>query len=148
MSPEMYAKVMNGFWGFVLGAGVAMIIGFVWGGWTTSSTTQRMNEEAVLTSRAAICVAQFMTAPNRKVNLKQLEGVADSQRAEFVETGGWDRMPGEDKAAWGVSSACVSGLEALIKTGGASNLIIDAPLWGDLPGTTEELSASAALEGR
>jgi len=117
MSPEMYAKVTAGIWGFVLGAGVAMIIGFVWGGWTTSSTTQKMNEEAVLTSRAAICVAQFMSAPNHKVNIKELQGVGTYQRAEFVENGGWDKMPGEKKAAWGVSSACASGLEPLIKPG-------------------------------
>ena len=117
MSPEMYAKLTNGLWGFVLGAGVAMIVGFVWGGWTTSSTTQKMSEEAVLTSRAAICVAQFMSAPNRKANIKELEGVASYQRAEFVEKGGWDKMPGQENATYGVSSACVSGLEAVIKIG-------------------------------
>jgi hypothetical protein len=40
MSPETDAKVRYGFWGFAVGAGVAMTIGFGWGGWTTSSTTQ------------------------------------------------------------------------------------------------------------
>jgi len=117
MTPETDAKVTYGFWGFAVGAGVAMTIGFGWGGWTTSGTTQKMNEEAVLTSRAAICVAQFMNSPNHKVKIKEFQGAESYQRSDFIEKGGWDKMPGQEKAAWGVSSACVAGLEALIKTG-------------------------------
>lgn len=118
MKPETYAKVTAGFWGFVLGAGIAIMIGFVWGGWTTSGTTQKMNDEAVLTSRAAICVAQFMNSPNYKMKIKEFQGTESYQKSELIEKGGWDKMPGQEKAAWGVSGACVAGLEALIKTGG------------------------------
>jgi hypothetical protein len=117
MTPEMDAKVTYGFWGFVFGAGIAITIGFVWGGWTTSGTTQKMNEEAVLTSRAAICVAQFMNGPNHQMKIKEFQGTESYQRSDFIEKGGWDKMPGQEKAAWGVSSACVAGLEARIKTG-------------------------------
>ena len=117
MKPETDAKVTYGFWGFIVGAGIAMTIGFGWGGWTTSSTTQKMSDEAVLTSRAAICVAQFMNGPNHKMKIKEFQGTESYQRSDFIEKGGWDRMPGEEKAAWGVSSACVAGIEALIKTG-------------------------------
>ena len=117
MSPETYAKVTGGVWGFVLGAGIAMVLGFMWGGWTTSTTTQKMSDEAVLTSRAAICVAQFMNSPNHKTQLKEFQGVESYQRAELIEKGGWDRMPGEEKASWGVAGGCAAGVEALIKTG-------------------------------
>jgi hypothetical protein len=117
MKPETDAKVTYGFWGSVAGAGVAITIGFAWGGWSTSGTTQKMNEEAVLTSRAAICVAQFMSAPDHKVKIKELQGAESYQRSELIEKGGWDKMPGQEKAAWGVSGACVAGLEAHIKTG-------------------------------
>jgi hypothetical protein len=117
MSPETDLKVTYGFWGVAVGAGIAMIIGFNWGGWTTSSTTQKMNEEAVLTSRAAICVAQFMKSPNHITKIKEFQGTESYQRAELIEKGGWDRMPGQEQATWGVASACVTGLEALIKTG-------------------------------
>jgi len=117
MTPVTDAKVTYGFWGFVVGAGIAISIGFVWGGWTTSGTTEKMSQEAVLTSRAAICVAQFMSAPNHKLKIKELQGAESYQRSEVIEKGGWDKMPGQDKATWGVASACVTGLEALIKTG-------------------------------
>jgi hypothetical protein len=117
MKPETDAKVTYGFWGFVVGAGVAITIGFAWGGWSTAGTTQKMNEEAVLTSRAAICVAQFMGAPDHKVKIKELQGAESYQRSELIEKGGWDKMPGQEKAAWGVAGACVVALEAAIKTG-------------------------------
>ena len=115
MAPETHARVTGGIWGFVFGAGVAVIVGFVWGGWTTATTTQKMSDEAVLASRAAICVAQFMSAPNYKANLKELQAADSYRRSELIEKGGWDRMPGQDKAAWGVAGACVAGLEVLIK---------------------------------
>ena len=117
MSPELYAKVMTGLFGFVAGACVAMIIGFVWGGWTTATTTQKMNDEAVLASRAVICVAQFKNAANYKVNLKEFQKTESYERSAFIEKGSWDKMPGQDTASWGVSGACVTGLEALGKAG-------------------------------
>jgi hypothetical protein len=116
-TPERDAKVTFGIWGFVVGAGAAIIIGFAWGGWTTSSTTLKMSDEAVLASRAAICVAQFVSDPGYKAAIKEFEGTESYKRYSLIEDGGWDKMPGQEKAAWGVSSACVAGLEALIKPG-------------------------------
>jgi hypothetical protein len=117
MTPVTEAKVTYGFWGIVGGAAIAMIIGFNWGGWNTSSTTQKMNEEAILASRAAICVAQFMNSPNHELQVKAFQGTDTFKRSELIEKGGWDKMPGQEKAVYGVASACVTGLEALIKTG-------------------------------
>ena len=114
---ETDAKIKFGLWGFVSGACIAMIVGFVWGGWTTSSTTQKMSDDAVQTSRVAICVAQFMNDPGHKAAIKEFQGLENYKRTELIEKGGWDKMPGQDKAAWGVSGACVSGVEALTKTG-------------------------------
>jgi hypothetical protein len=117
ITPETDTKLKFGLWGFVSGAGIAMIVGFVWGGWTTSSTTQKMNDEAVLTSRAAICVAQFMSDPGHTAAIKEFQGTDSYKRSDLIEKGGWDKMPGQEKAAWGVSGACVAGLETRIKTG-------------------------------
>ena len=57
MKPETAGKVKFGVWGLICGAVIAMIIGFAWGGWTTQSTVQKMNDEAVLANQAAICLA-------------------------------------------------------------------------------------------
>lgn len=115
MKPEKAAKIKYGVWGLIFGAVIVMIIGFAWGGWTTSGTTQTRTKEAVLASQAAICVAQFMKQPNHEEKLKVLEAVNSWQRAETIEKGGWDKMPGQEKADNAVARACADGLELLMK---------------------------------
>ena len=111
VKPETEVKVKYGVWGLILGAGVAMIVGFNWGGWTTRGTSQQQTDAAVLATRAAICVAQFSKAPNDQQRLKQLKAVNSWERAAFIEKGGWDKMPGEEKANDAVARACAEGLE-------------------------------------
>ena len=115
MKPETAGKIKYGFWSLICGAIIAMIIGFGWGGWSTATTTQKMSEEAVLASQAAICVAQFMKEPNHEEKLKELGEVSRYQRSDFIEKGGWDIMPGQEKADYGVSRACADGVDLLIK---------------------------------
>ena len=115
MKPETEGKIKYGVLGLIVGAVIVMIIGFAWGGWTTSSTTKTMTEEAVLASQAAICVAQFMKQPNYEEKLKELGELDSWKRAEYIEKGGWDKMPGQKEADYAVSRACADGLELLIK---------------------------------
>ena len=116
MEQETEGKIKYGVGGLVVGAVIAMIIGFAWGGWTTSDTTKTMTEEAVLASQAAICVAQFMKQPNHKEKLKELAKIDSWKRAEFIKKGGWDKMPGQkEEADYAVGRACADGLELLMK---------------------------------
>jgi hypothetical protein len=115
MKPETAGKIKYGVWSLIFGAVIAMIIGFAWGGWTTAATSKTVTAEAVLASQAAICVAQFMNDPNRKEKLKELGDVSSYQRSDFIEKGGWDKMPGQEKADYAVARACSDGLELLIK---------------------------------
>jgi len=114
MKPETETKVKYGVWGLILGAVIAMIVGFAWGGWLTRGSSQEMTDAALLTTRAAICVAQFAKAPNYEARLKELQATSTWERAGFIEKGGWDKMPGEAKASsYTVSRACADGLEVL-----------------------------------
>jgi len=115
MKPETAGKIKYGVWGLIVGGIIAMIIGFAWGGWTTSGTNKTMVDQAVLASQAAICVAQFMAQPNHEEKLKELAKIDSWKRAEFIEKGGWDKMPGQEKADYAVSRACADGLELLMK---------------------------------
>jgi len=115
MKPETAGKVKYGIWGLICGAVIAMIIGFGWGGWSSRGTTQRMSDEAVLASQAAICVAQFVKAPNHEEKLKELGEIDYWKRGAFIEKGGWDKMPGQETAGSLVAEACAKGLEVLIK---------------------------------
>jgi hypothetical protein len=114
MKPETEVKAKYGVWGLIIGAGAAMLIGFNWGGWTTRGTSQEMTDAAVLTARAAICVAQFTKAPNDQQRLKELKAISSWERAAFIEKGGWDKMPGEEKASLTVARACADGLGGLM----------------------------------
>jgi hypothetical protein len=114
MKPETEVKVKYGSWGLILGALGAMIVGFYWGGWTTKGSSQDRTEAAVLSARAAICVAQFTTAPNDQRRLKELKAINSWERTAFIEKGGWDKMPGEEKANYTVARACVDGLDVLM----------------------------------
>ncbi len=115
MKSETEGKLKYGGWGLVCGAVIAMIIGFAWGGWTTSGTTARMSAEAVLASHGAICVAQFMKDPNHGEKLKEMEKLTSYEKAKFIENGGWGTMPGQGKADYWVCRACADGLELLAK---------------------------------
>ena len=114
MKPESAAKIKYGVWGLICGGIISMIIGFGWGGWTTASTTKTITEEAVLASKAAICVAQFMKEPNHDEKLKEFEKVSSWERDNFVKKGGWNKMPGQNEADYGVAQACSDGLEELL----------------------------------
>jgi hypothetical protein len=111
MNAQTAATLKHGAWGAVLGAVIAVIIGFAWGGWQTRG----MAEEEALAARAAICVAQFMKQPDAQGKLKELKEVSSWDRASFIEKGGWDKMPGEAEAGYTVSRACAAGLELLMQ---------------------------------
>jgi hypothetical protein len=115
MKAESAAKIKYGIWGLIGGAVITMILGFAWGGWTTAGTAHGMTEKAVVATQAAICVAQFVKQPNHESKLKEFEEASSWTRGDFVEKGGWDRMPGQDKASPDVARACAEGLELLVK---------------------------------
>ena len=115
MKAESDQKVKYGVWGLILGAVIAIVVGFAWGGWLTSGSSQEATDAALLTTRAAICVAQFSKDPDYEANLKEFEAVSSWKRPNFIEEGGWDKMPGEQEASsYTVKQACVTGLEVLI----------------------------------
>ena len=114
VKPETEVKAKYGVWGLILGAGAATIIGFNWGGWHTRAGSQQMADSALLAARAAICVAQFSKGPNEQQRLKELKAVSSWDRATAIEKGGWDKMPGEEKASDAVARACAEGLETLM----------------------------------
>jgi hypothetical protein len=56
-----------------------------------------------------------MKEPNHKEKLKELKELGSYQRADFIEKGGWDIMPGQEKAGYAVARACADGLELLFE---------------------------------
>ncbi|HUJ76520.1 MAG TPA: hypothetical protein VL359_16785 [bacterium] len=115
MKPETTSKIKSSLWGAVAGAIIAMVIGFTWGGWTTSGTTTKLAEDAVLKSEATICAAQFMRQPNHVAKLAALEKVESWKRGDIISAGGWDKMPGQAQASPDVAQACNDRLQGVDK---------------------------------
>jgi len=115
MGPELEMKLKHLFLGLVLGAAMTMFIGFKWVGWSGPKATQKSIEEAVLAKQGAICADQYLKQPNNKERLKEFEKIETKQRSDFIEKGGWNKMPGQETADFSVSRACVEALEDRLK---------------------------------
>jgi hypothetical protein len=102
------------FWSCVASVVATLIVGFTWGGWVTSGTAAQMsataadNAEAKLA--AAYCVTAFETAPNASTQLAALKKTDSWQRSDFIDKGGWDKLPGEKQAITGAADLCVTKL--------------------------------------
>ena len=96
--------------GTIFGAILSMVVGFNWAGWTLGSTSTRMAEkqttEAVVGSLAPICVSNFQASEEAETNLVTLADLSSYKRAGYIKDGGWDVLPGSDKATDGVAKAC------------------------------------------
>lgn len=110
----MKEKLKYLIWGAVLGAVVAMIIGFSWGGWTTSSTAGKMAREqadaAVVAALTPACVERFMKQPDAAAKLAELKKTDTWNQSGFVEKGGWATPPGEKSPNSGVARGCAEAL--------------------------------------
>lgn len=105
-------------WGIVGGAIALAIVGFTWGGWVTSASseanaTQRANA-AVITALAPICVERFKATADGATKLTELKKVDSWSQGEFVEKGGWATSPGPTPPGQlsAVAKACATLLTA------------------------------------
>lgn len=104
-------KIKTGVWGAIIGAVIAMVIGFGWGGWVLGSTSQRnantMVDEALVSRLVPMCVAQFNADVEKDARFKELQAKNRWEREKFVEEQGWATMPYEKEPDSKVSEGCV-----------------------------------------
>src|SRR6058998_1006868 len=63
-------KWTYGLWGAVLGAGACMIIGFTWGGWSTSKSATAQAEAASWTALVPVCADTILANEDAVAALK------------------------------------------------------------------------------
>ena len=101
-------------WGVVAGSVVTMILGFSWGGWTTSGTTERLatdrSRTAVTAALVPACLEKSKADPASSQKLVALRALSSSyeQRAAVLKDG-WASI-GAGDANHDVAAACVSEL--------------------------------------
>ncbi len=98
--------------------GVAVaLIGFVWGGWITSTKAERMVSsavtDAVVDRLAPMCVSNFGGDPNKAEKLQAMKKVDSWNRAEYVGKQGWATMAGEEDSDSRVARRCAELLAEL-----------------------------------
>jgi alpha/beta superfamily hydrolase len=101
-------------WGFVIGSIVTMIVGFSWGGWTTSSTADRLAMErstaAVTAALVPVCLEKSKADPAAPKKLVALKALTSSyEQRDAVVQGGWATI-GKGEANRDVAEACASEL--------------------------------------
>ena len=115
MKPEIKSAIKFTVTGAIAGAVIAMFIGFHWGGWTTFTGAEDQASAAVLKSEGAICAAQFLAQPDHEAALAKFHKVESWQQSDFIDKGGWDKMPGQTKPDQEVADACTNRLDSLAK---------------------------------
>jgi hypothetical protein len=119
--PQMPIWIKPVLWGAVAGSVATMIIGFGWGGWTTSGTTARLAklqaDTAVTAALVPLCIAKSKADGGSLKKMGELRALSSSyDQRDFVTKTGWATAPGSDDPNRDVAEACAA---ALLKT--ASN---------------------------
>ncbi len=109
------AWLKPGVWGVVIGSILTMIVGFSWGGWTTSSTalqvTMKQADAAVTAALVPICLAGEKADVARAKKLGELTAITSSwEQTEFVMKTGWATFPGQTDPNREVAEACAAGV--------------------------------------
>jgi type VI protein secretion system component VasK len=109
------AWMKPGIWGAVIGSIFTMIVGFNWGGWTTSSTANQAAiqraDAAVTTAFVPICLAQAKVDASKGKKLGELKAITASyDQTDFVMKAGWATFPGKADPNRDVAEACASAL--------------------------------------
>ena len=99
--------------GVFVGVIFTFMIGVNGGFLMTKSNSEKKAHAAVLANEANICVAQISSGPNAQENLKSFKAMNFTQRDEFIEKGGWSRMPGATAGDGEVARQCAEQLAAI-----------------------------------
>ena len=103
-----------GIWGFVIGSLATMIIGFSWGGWTTSGTVERLAaDRATAATNAAlvsVCLEKSKADPDGAKKLRALQALTSVwDQRDAVAKDGWATV-GAGEANTEVAEACAAQL--------------------------------------
>ncbi|WP_299410937.1 hypothetical protein [uncultured Roseobacter sp.] len=104
-----------GIYGALTGAIAVSILGFTWGGWTTSGNAQDMAQklagEEVTLAMVPVCLDMSATDPESTEKLVVLREASGFNRRKAMMDTGWATPPGSDTPNRELAAACLAGLE-------------------------------------
>ena len=105
-------EVRNFAFGVVAGLIITIVVGFNLYGWRTSGNANATADSSM--KRAAMCVAEFVKAPDYEKRIKELGAMNQFEYAGYIEKGGWGKPSGEELAR-PFNAACAEAVAILIK---------------------------------
>ncbi|GAA6209132.1 hypothetical protein NBRC116601_24250 [Cognatishimia sp. WU-CL00825] len=103
-----------GLYGALGGAVAISILGFTWGGWTTSGSAQTMAQdlaiEEVTLAMVPVCLNNSESDPERAEKLTNLGDLSGFGRRKAMMETGWAIRPGSDASDRNLAEACLAGL--------------------------------------
>lgn len=104
------------FFGAIGGVVVAIIVAISFGWLITPGTAQEMSDEAVLSTKTAICVGQFKADAEFEKHSAAFMELSSWERDGYIEDkGSWAVMPGSKTAEYSVADDCADVLQADLK---------------------------------
>ncbi len=104
-------------WAFIGGIVLTLAVGFFALGWRTAGSADELAATAAQQAQAelasAICVANFMSNPDKDARLVELKATATYSQDDLLVTGGYLTLAGMDKPVKGSAELCA---KALAKT--------------------------------
>ena len=104
-----------GIYGAFAGAIVVSVLGFTWGGWTTSGNAQKMAQnlatDEVTLAMVPVCLNMSAADPERAEKLASIQDASGFNRRKALMDTGWATFPGSDTPNRDLADACISGLE-------------------------------------
>ena len=98
-------------WSCAVCVAASIAAGFIWGGWVTASTAQKMADRASAEGQAqlaaSICVDRFVTGPDARTQTALLVSAEPWQQSELIRQGGWLALPGRVEPVAGAAGLCV-----------------------------------------
>ncbi len=105
-----------GVYGAAIGAVLAMVLGFSWGGWMTggsaSEMADKLAQEQVMSALVPVCVNMSEIDPDRAEKLAALESASSFKRRDTVADAGWATIPGMAGPDRNLAKACEEALKA------------------------------------
>lgn len=111
-----HSRLKPTLWGAVGGAAALAVVGFMWGGWVTSSKADELARQkvqaALVEALTPICVDKFNRASDAQTRLAELKKLTSSwDRERFVRENDWAKFGKESNSR--VVDACASELYKL-----------------------------------
>ena len=102
-------------YGALIGAVLASIVGFTWGGWVTDGTAvaraRILSHDNVVASMVPVCLYMADSDPDRSTKLATIRAVSSSHRREALMAFGWATVPGADSPDQDLAKGCLAALD-------------------------------------